>query len=67
MLFGFVLLSCTSSDLFKKDRFSSLIDDPELGTDMNDGTLRRELPISFGEYVYILRYVPDYDLSLYEY
>ncbi len=42
----------------------SLIDDPELGTSMNDGTLRRELPISFGKYAYILRYVPDYDAQL---
>lgn len=44
-----------------KEGAEMLIMNPELGLSMNDGTDRRELPLSFGQHAYILRYIPDYD------
>ena len=39
----------------------SLIDNPDAGTMLQDGTGRRELYINFGKHNYTLRYKPDFD------
>lgn len=44
-----------------KESAERLITDSELGLSMTDGTGRRELPLSFGQHAYILRYIPDYN------
>ena len=38
-----------------------LIDFPEMGTAMNDGTQRRELYIKFGKSAFVVRYILDYE------
>jgi len=43
-----------------KEGAQSLIDNPDLGININDGTGRRELTLNFGKGAYILRYFPDY-------
>ncbi len=47
-----------------KEGAQSLIDNPELGINMNDGTNRQELHIPFGKGEYVLRYIPDYDANI---
>ncbi|MEC9356783.1 MAG: type II toxin-antitoxin system RelE/ParE family toxin [Pseudomonadota bacterium] len=42
----------------------SLLDNPEIGTAINDETGRRELFVPFGKNVYVLRYVPDFDADV---
>ena len=43
-----------------KQGADSLVDHPELGVSVGDGTARRELSLNFGKGAYIIRYVPDY-------
>ena len=43
-----------------KQGANSLIDNPELGISLGDGTERRELSLNFGKGAYIIRYLPDY-------
>ena len=40
---------------------ASLLDNPEAGTDLQDGTGRRELYVPFGKNNYTLRYITDYE------
>ena len=47
-----------------RDQVQILIDNPEAGKAINDGSGRRELLISFGKRGYILRYIPDYEARL---
>ena len=44
-----------------KQGANTLIDHPELGISLGDGTERRELSLDFGKGAYIIRYVPDYE------
>jgi len=37
----------------------SLLENPEIGSSLDDGSQRRELAIAFGKRAYILRYIPD--------
>ena len=43
-----------------KQGADSLVDHPELGISLGDGTERRELSLNFGKGAYIIRYVPYY-------
>lgn len=43
-----------------KDGANALVDNPETGISMQDGTGRRELRLNFGKGAYVLRYFIDY-------
>ena len=47
-----------------KDGATSLLDNPDTGTDLRDGTGRRELYIRFGKNNYTLRYKTDYEAKV---
>jgi len=40
-----------------------ILDNPEIGTVLDDNTNRRELIIKFGKNNYVLRYIPDYEIK----
>ena len=41
-----------------------ITDNPEIGTAFNDGTARRIWRVFYGDSVYALHYIPDYDAGL---
>lgn len=47
-----------------KDGATSLLDNPDTGADLQDGTRRRELYIRFGKNNYTLRYKTDYEAKV---
>ena len=65
-LYDFLIKNATSLKVADKALLrikqgaNSLIDHPELGISLGDGTERRELSLNFGKGAYIIRYVPDY-------
>ena len=44
-----------------REKTNILVDYPELGTALDDGTQRWELKIAFGKGNYVLRYIPDFE------
>ena len=55
------LQSADKAILAIKEGAISLLDNSELGTDLNDGTERRELSIPFGKSNYVLRYFIEHE------
>ncbi len=47
-----------------RDSAKSLLDNPEIGTEICDETGRREWSVSFGKGAYVLRYMPDYEAKI---